>query len=38
MTTLSNPNVSGKVLSVPGIRDRGYVQIGSVIIKEIEEK
>jgi len=27
-TTLSNPNVFGKVLSVPGIRDRGYVQIG----------
>ena len=29
-TTLSNPNVYGKVLSIPGIRDRGYVQIGSV--------
>jgi hypothetical protein len=29
-TTLDNPNVDGMVLSIPGIRDRGYVQIGSV--------
>lgn len=31
-TTLDNPNVDGMVLSIPGIRDRGYVQIGSVRI------
>ena len=29
-TYLDDPNVDGKLLSVPGIRDRGYVQIGSV--------
>ncbi len=29
-TVLSDPNVDGKTLSVPGIRDRGYIQIGSV--------
>ena len=30
-TVLDDPNVYGKVLSIPGIRDRGYVQIGTVI-------
>ena len=29
-TTLDDPNVDGKILSIPGIRDRGYVQIGDV--------
>ena len=28
-TVLDDPNVDGKILSIPGIRDRGYVQIGS---------
>lgn len=28
-TVLNDSNVDGKILSVPGIRDRGYVQIGS---------
>ena len=29
-TTLDDSNVDGKLLSVPGIKDRGYVQIGTV--------
>jgi hypothetical protein len=29
-TTLDDPNVDGKILSIEGIRDRGYVQIGDV--------
>lgn len=29
-TTLDDPNVDGKLLTIPGIRDRGYVQIGPV--------
>jgi hypothetical protein len=32
-TTLDAFEVDGKVLSIPGIRDRGYVQIGDVSIK-----
>lgn len=31
-TELDNPNVDGKILSIKGIRDRGYVMIGSVSI------
>jgi beta-galactosidase len=27
-TELKDPNVDGKVLSLPGVRDRAYVQIG----------
>jgi hypothetical protein len=30
MTKLNDPNVYGKKLSIPGIRDRAYVQIGYV--------
>ena len=30
MTKLNDPNVYGKILSIPGIRDRAYVQIGYV--------
>lgn len=28
-TVLDDPNIDGKILSIPGIRDRGYIQIGS---------
>ena len=31
--TLDSFEVDGKVLRIPGIRDRGYVQIGDVSIK-----
>lgn len=31
-TVLDDPNVDGKVLSIPGIRDRAYVQIGSQFV------
>ena len=31
-TTLDDPNVDGMVLSIPGIRDRAYVQIGSASV------
>ncbi|RNA22068.1 Beta-galactosidase [Brachionus plicatilis] len=31
-TTLDDPNVDGKILSVKGIRDRGYVMIGSTLV------
>ena len=37
-TTLDDPNVDGMVLSIPGIRDRGYVQIGSVYDKLLKKK
>ena len=36
-TTLDDPNVDGMVLSIPGIRDRGYVQIGSVYYKMLKK-
>ena len=29
-TILDDSNVDGKILSIEGIRDRGYVQIGDV--------
>jgi hypothetical protein len=34
-TTLDDPNVDGKILSIEGIRDRGYVQIGDVSRKHL---
>ncbi len=30
--TLEDPNVDGKVLSIPGLRDRAYIQIGNVLV------
>ena len=29
---MDDPNVDGKVLSIPGIRDRAYIQIGTKFI------
>ena len=29
-TILDDPNIDGKILSIPGVRDRAYVQIGSL--------
>lgn len=39
-TNLTSPNVDGKVLSIKGIRDRAYIQIGNKfvgVISRIEE-
>jgi hypothetical protein len=35
-TRLSDPNVNGKVLSIPGIRDRAYIQIGNKFVGTVE--
>ena len=35
-TRLSDPNVNGKVLSIPGIRDRAYIQIGNAFVGTVE--
>jgi len=29
-TELKDTNVDGKILTIPGVRDRAYIQIGSV--------
>ena len=29
---MDDPNVDGKILSIPGIRDRAYIQIGNEFI------
>ena len=31
-TKLEDTNVDGKVLSIPGLRDRAYIQIGNVLV------
>jgi len=31
-TELKDTNVDGKILTISGVRDRAYIQIGSVII------